>query len=296
MSGSTRPSPISARPWNGRRPQAPTGSAGGGRTRVRKTSAMCSSWPRTTSLPCPVLPGHDHGLGRALEAGRLHQGLQLADLRRGKFSTSQNGVCSWTRHWNSSGRLLALVAALARARSGDSDFTWESLRDGVNKDLADVLGNFVNRTASFTASRYDGRLPEERKRPAGGRTRGRNPRPACGPMSPRWRPSNSAAPPPNCGRSGRRQRYLHRAEPWAQIKTDPGRAATALRMAFQSHPPAGHRQHPLPARNLRPHPRRTAPPGCNHRGLAGDVAGALETLPPPCHRAASTALHQDHRR
>jgi methionyl-tRNA synthetase len=30
----------------------------------------------------------------------------------------------------------------------------------VNKDLADVLGNFLNRLTRFTASRFEGKVPE----------------------------------------------------------------------------------------------------------------------------------------
>jgi methionyl-tRNA synthetase len=29
----------------------------------------------------------------------------------------------------------------------------------VNKDLADVLGNFVNRVTKFCAARFDGKVP-----------------------------------------------------------------------------------------------------------------------------------------
>jgi methionyl-tRNA synthetase len=44
--------------------------------------------------------------------------------------------------------------------SSDSAFTWEQLQVKVNKDLADNLGNFVNRTLKFTASRFEGKVPE----------------------------------------------------------------------------------------------------------------------------------------
>lgn len=44
--------------------------------------------------------------------------------------------------------------------TSDSSFTWELFQATVNKDLADVFGNFVNRTLSFAASRFDGVVPE----------------------------------------------------------------------------------------------------------------------------------------
>ncbi|MEM6423579.1 MAG: methionine--tRNA ligase [Cyanobacteria bacterium P01_D01_bin.128] len=43
--------------------------------------------------------------------------------------------------------------------SSDSAFTWEQLQIKVNKDLADNLGNFVNRILKFANSRFDGKIP-----------------------------------------------------------------------------------------------------------------------------------------
>ena len=79
----------------------------------------------------------------------------------GKFSTSQ-------------GRGVFMDAALelqpadvwrwwltANApESSDTAFTWELFQTGVNKDLADVLGNFVNRILKFTETRFEGVVPE----------------------------------------------------------------------------------------------------------------------------------------
>ena len=79
----------------------------------------------------------------------------------GKFSTSQQrGVfmdaalellpADYWRWW-----------LIANAPEGsDSAFTWEQFQTTVNKDLADVLGNFVNRILKFTQTRFDGRVPE----------------------------------------------------------------------------------------------------------------------------------------
>lgn len=43
--------------------------------------------------------------------------------------------------------------------SADAAFTWEQLQIKVNKDLADNLGNFVNRILKFAASRFDSQVP-----------------------------------------------------------------------------------------------------------------------------------------
>jgi len=43
--------------------------------------------------------------------------------------------------------------------SSDAEFTWEGFQAAVNSDLANVLGNFVNRITKYTASKFDGALP-----------------------------------------------------------------------------------------------------------------------------------------
>lgn len=78
-----------------------------------------------------------------------------------KFSTSR-GIGVFMDH------ALELLPAdywrwylLANApESDDSSFTWELFASSVNKDLADTLGNFVNRTLTFTERRFGARVPD----------------------------------------------------------------------------------------------------------------------------------------
>ncbi|MEL7405085.1 MAG: methionine--tRNA ligase, partial [Pseudomonadota bacterium] len=44
--------------------------------------------------------------------------------------------------------------------SSDSEFTWENFQASVNKDLADVLGNFVSRVTKFCRSKFGEVVPE----------------------------------------------------------------------------------------------------------------------------------------
>ena len=79
----------------------------------------------------------------------------------GKFSTSQNrGVfmdkaldtlpSDYWRWW-----------LLSNAPEGsDTDFTWENFQVGINKDLSDVLGNFVSRVTKFCLTKFGTRVPE----------------------------------------------------------------------------------------------------------------------------------------
>ncbi len=43
--------------------------------------------------------------------------------------------------------------------NSDSEFTWDNFQASVNKDLADVLGNFVSRVTKFCKSRFGGTVP-----------------------------------------------------------------------------------------------------------------------------------------
>jgi len=43
--------------------------------------------------------------------------------------------------------------------SSDAAFTWEEFQASVNSDLANVLGNFVNRITSYCVKKFDGKVP-----------------------------------------------------------------------------------------------------------------------------------------
>jgi methionyl-tRNA synthetase len=88
------------------------------------------------------------------------KGFNWLNYYGGKFSTSQKrGIFM--------DQALRLLPAdywrwylIANApESADSSFTWEHLRNTINKDLADVLGNFVNRVLQFAANRFGNTLP-----------------------------------------------------------------------------------------------------------------------------------------
>ncbi|SIS69425.1 methionyl-tRNA synthetase [Roseivivax lentus] len=44
--------------------------------------------------------------------------------------------------------------------SSDAEFTWENFQSSVNKDLADVLGNFASRVTKFCRSKFGETVPE----------------------------------------------------------------------------------------------------------------------------------------
>jgi methionyl-tRNA synthetase len=55
---------------------------------------------------------------------------------------------------------LRYVLAVNMPETRDSDFTWNDFQARINNELADKLGNFVNRTLQFLHKYFDGTLPD----------------------------------------------------------------------------------------------------------------------------------------
>lgn len=110
----------------------------------------------TVSFPSTLI-----GSGEPWKTVDLIKGLNWLTYEGGKFSTSaRRGVfldqaldllpADYWRWW---------LTANA-PESADTDFSFARFAVDVNHDLADTLGNLVNRILKFTASRYGGRVPE----------------------------------------------------------------------------------------------------------------------------------------
>ena len=117
--------------------------------------------------------------------------------------------------------------------SGDSEFTWENFQQSVNKDLADVLGNFVSRITKFCRSKFGETVPEggawgdaERDLAAALATRIRD---YAGFMD-RMEVRKSAAELRAIWVLG--NEYLQSAAPWSTFKEDPEKAAMQVRMGL----------------------------------------------------------------
>lgn len=114
--------------------------------------------------------------------------------------------------------------------STDAAFTWEEFQTGINSDLANVLGNFINRITKYAGSKFDGAIPD-----------GGEPGEAED-----WIAEELAARIPNMlaqyeAREFRKalaetraiwaagNEYLTKAAPWTHYKTDVGQAAIGVR-------------------------------------------------------------------
>ncbi len=117
--------------------------------------------------------------------------------------------------------------------SADSEFTWENFQASVNKDLADVLGNFVSRVTKFCASKFGTTVPK------GGTFTAREDQ-LIADLTTRLATYEAAMDAIEVRKAAEALRalwvlgneYLQSAGPWTVIKTDPAQAAMQTRLAL----------------------------------------------------------------
>jgi len=86
---------------------------------------------------------------------------EFMNIEGGKLSTSR-GWAVWLHESleEFSPDLLRYSLASMLPETKDSDFSWSEFQVRVNSELADVLGNFVNRTMTFVSRYFGGSVPE----------------------------------------------------------------------------------------------------------------------------------------
>ena len=117
--------------------------------------------------------------------------------------------------------------------SSDSEFTWENFQANTNKDLADVLGNFVSRVTKFCRSKFGENLPK-------GGTWGAQETALITDLTTRIRAYECRMGAIEVRKSAAELRaiwvagneYLQSAAPWSTFKTDPETAAMQVRLAL----------------------------------------------------------------
>ncbi len=85
------------------------------------------------------------------------------NLEGDKISTSRNWavwVNDFLTEFPGKSDELRYVLASIMPEQKDSEFTWTDYRERVNNELADVLGNFINRVLVLTRKYYDSVVPE----------------------------------------------------------------------------------------------------------------------------------------
>jgi methionyl-tRNA synthetase len=180
----------------------------------------------TVSFPATLI-----GSGEPWTTVDVVKGFHWLNYEGGKFSTSRN------RGIFTDQALEELPADLWRwwlianaPESADTDFSVVKFVADVNKDLADIFGNLANRIISFAHGAFEGRIPaggtpddaeqalaDDLERRIAALRRHHEAlefRAAAAATRAIWDTSNA---------------YLQHAAPWAEIKSDPDRAAVVTR-------------------------------------------------------------------
>lgn len=162
---------------------------------------------------------------------------EFLNLEGDKFSTSRNWAV-WLHEYlekypTKIDELKYTLTAIA-PESKDSEFTWKEYQARVNNELADILGNFVNRALVLTQKYYEGKVP------------------ALGDLTPEdqqvldtlqgfpekiasliyaYKIREAQSEVMNLARLG--NKYLADNEPWKLVKTDAARVETIMHIAIQ---------------------------------------------------------------
>ena len=162
---------------------------------------------------------------------------EFLNLEGDKFSTSRNWAV-WLHEYlaaypGKEDELKYVLTSIA-PETKDSEFTWKEYQTRINSELADILGNFVNRALVLTQKYFEGKVPER------------------GPLTEEdqqvllemktiperisklvyaYKLRDAQAEAMNLARLG--NKYLADQEPWKLIKTDPERVKTVMNIALQ---------------------------------------------------------------
>ena len=177
---------------------------------------------------------------------KAHEGLILPDnvpayeflnLEGDKISTSRNWAV-WLHEYIASypdkmDELKYVLTSIA-PETKDSEFTWKEYQVRINSELADILGNFVNRAMVLTQKYYEGIVPtlgvltdydnqvlaEIKSIPE-----------RISKLVYAYKLREAQAEAMNLARLG--NKYLADQEPWKLIKTDPIRVETIMNIALK---------------------------------------------------------------
>ena len=160
---------------------------------------------------------------------------EFLNLEGAKLSTSRNyavWVKDYIEKFPPDPLRYTLTSILPENK--DSDFSWKDFQAKNNSELADILGNFVNRSLSFSVKNFDNKVPapgtlqpidrdmlEEIKRAeteTGDLIENFKLRDACRRFMDLARNAN---------------KYFNDSEPWKTLKTDPEKCRTTLYVSIQ---------------------------------------------------------------
>jgi methionyl-tRNA synthetase len=183
----------------------------------------------TVSFPATIL-----GSGEPWKMVDTLKAFNWLNWYGGKFSTSQKrGVFMDTALELLPADVWRWYLTANAPENSDTAFTWEQFASAVNRDLADVLGNFVNRILKFNETRFEGLVPE-------GGEAGPLEEKLYAEVSARLADITEQFEAMEVRKSAQALRalwvlgneYLTETAPWTAIKTDRDRAAVVVRTAL----------------------------------------------------------------
>jgi methionyl-tRNA synthetase len=162
---------------------------------------------------------------------------EFLNLEGDKFSTSRNWAV-WLheyleRYPTKIDELKYTLTSIA-PETKDAEFTWKEYQARVNNELADILGNFINRALVLTQKYYEGKVPalgqltaeDEQVLTAMSAIPGN-----IAQLVFQYKLRDAQAEAMQLARIG--NKYLADNEPWKLIKTDPARVETIMNIALQ---------------------------------------------------------------
>jgi methionyl-tRNA synthetase len=162
---------------------------------------------------------------------------EFMNLEGDKISTSRNWAV-WLHEYlqempNKQDEMRYVLCSIMPEQK-DSEFTWTDFKDRVNNELADILGNFINRVFVLTHKYYNGVLPaRERVQDEDAQLQKDSiaTLQKIGEKLEQFRFREGLMEAMNIARLG--NKYLTETEPWKLIKTQPDRTATILHECLQ---------------------------------------------------------------
>jgi methionyl-tRNA synthetase len=162
---------------------------------------------------------------------------EFLNLEGDKLSTSRNWAV-WLHEYLASypdkADQLKYVLTSIAPETKDSEFTWKEYQTRINSELADILGNFVNRALVLTQKYYEGVVPALGEMTVEDQSvlneMGEIPQ-RISKLIYAYKFREAQAEAMNLARLG--NKYLADQEPWKVVKTDPERVKTIMHIALQ---------------------------------------------------------------
>ncbi len=160
---------------------------------------------------------------------------EFLNLEGKKLSTSR-GWAVWAHEYleDFEPDLLRYVLGSTLPEAKDSDFSWKDFQTRVNSELADILGNFLFRTLSFTGRYFGGKVPsltDPTEQDISTLEAIATHRDAIAECYERFRFRDAVSETMDLARLG--NRYLTETEPWHTRKTDPKACENTLHVCLQ---------------------------------------------------------------